>query len=156
MKVEAEFEEAAYNKKQGVYHELPLYELKEKYTSEAGKAFLQKIVDSQPGKPHPQFKNDPEARIYKVFMRNEIKDGFSTSAKSKISAGGQQTLKYILTYIHTFMHAYMHTNMHTPAVDIFGMFCGPKYLHSSCVWMSRVELYYNKKAHGKSQVKTFC
>lgn len=115
MKVEAEFLEAAHSKKQGVYHELPLYELREKFTSEAGKAFLQKIVDSQPGKPNPQFKNDPEARIYRVFMRNEIKDGTSTTAQSKISAGGRQTLKYILTYIHTYIQTF--TCSHTYIID---------------------------------------
>ena len=89
MKVEAEFEENAYKKKQGVYHELPLYELREKFTSDSGKEFLKKLIESQPGKPNPQFKNDPEA-IYKVFMRNELKDGTSSSSKSRVTAGGHQ------------------------------------------------------------------
>ena len=89
VKVEACFEENNFRKKQGIYHEVPLFELKEKYQSEEGKKFLEKLVASQTGRNHPQFKNDPTMKLYKVFVRTESKDGTSSSTTSRVVGEGR-------------------------------------------------------------------
>jgi len=97
VKIEAEFSEANFKKNQQLYHEVPLYQLKEQYTSAAGKEFVQKIVNSQTGKPHPQFRNDPECKLYRVFIRNESKDGATSASTSRIVAeGGELTRTFYL------------------------------------------------------------
>ena len=59
VKVESCFEEKKFRKKQGIYHEVPLFELKEKYQSEEGKKFLEKLVSSQTGRNHHNSKTIP-------------------------------------------------------------------------------------------------
>ena len=88
VKVEACYEEQSYKKKQGIFHEVPLFDLKQKYTSEEGKKFVEKVVASQGGRNHPLFKGDPDMKLYKIFVRSETKDGSSTATSSRVKAGG--------------------------------------------------------------------
>jgi len=86
--VESCFEEQSFKKKQGIFHEIPLFELRERYKSEEGKKFVEKVIASQVGKNHPQFKGDAEMKLYKIFVRSETKDGTSTATSSKVRAEG--------------------------------------------------------------------
>lgn len=90
--MESCFEEQSFKKKQEIFHEISLFELCERYKSEEGKKFVEKVIVSQVGKNHLQFKGDAEMKLYKIFVRSETKDGTSTATSSKVRVeGGQET-----------------------------------------------------------------
>ncbi|CAE7207066.1 Rrbp1 [Symbiodinium natans] len=61
--VEAYYE----NENNEMFEELPLCEIRQRYSKIAGgEQFVKELVESQKGKKHPQTEN-PEWRIYKVF-----------------------------------------------------------------------------------------
>ena len=117
-----------YKKREAQFDELPLCELRERYWTEEGKAFLDSIIKSscprsellkssvnrccrssgQEGRasPSPQarsldvricglrstkFKNNPEARLYKVPARAQLTQGDMKKAKQSTRAGGHDS-----------------------------------------------------------------
>ena len=54
IEISAEYEQAALSETSTGYVELPLMVLREQYKSPSGKVFLDKIIATQQGKPHPQ------------------------------------------------------------------------------------------------------
>ncbi|CAE7331589.1 unnamed protein product, partial [Symbiodinium sp. CCMP2592] len=84
---------------EGHYVELPLHELRQKYSTPEGAAFLEnEIVAKQPGRPHPQAPKNEDFRLYKVYeCDREISAGIkrlSTAVKGqkkiKSAAAGQK------------------------------------------------------------------
>ncbi|CAE7255958.1 unnamed protein product, partial [Symbiodinium sp. CCMP2456] len=95
MTVEAKFIEEHSKGKEGVYEELPLFELEKIYcTEEQAKWLQEKIVNCQEGKEHPQDPANPRARIYKHYKKGVEKtktlQKIGTEAKSKADIGDGQ------------------------------------------------------------------
>ena len=72
IQVEAEWEEKARRQDTSSWIEVPPPELRKTHTSEAEKRLLEKILQQQKGRPHPQPPDDEEMRLYWLFQ--QIKD----------------------------------------------------------------------------------
>ncbi|CAE7300090.1 unnamed protein product [Symbiodinium sp. KB8] len=92
----------------GEYEELSLMDWEEIYKTPEQREWLAKIIAGtllylgQEGKPHPQDKNNPRARLYKIFRKNKDVDkntsevGTKTSAKGAVSEAAAPLVKEIM------------------------------------------------------------
>ncbi|CAE7876783.1 unnamed protein product [Symbiodinium necroappetens] len=92
----------------GEYEELSLMDWEEIYKTPEQREWLAKIIAGvllylgQQGKPHPQDKDNPRARLYKIFRRNKDVDkvqsevGTKTSAKGAVSEAAAPLVSEIL------------------------------------------------------------
>ncbi|CAK9080959.1 unnamed protein product, partial [Durusdinium trenchii] len=97
VEVEAFYIQQSKEKSRGIWVELPLSELEQKYNTPEDREWLQKqVVARQAGTPHPQDPTNPRKRIYKVFEKFEHSSensklvGSYLSAKSRVAANKAQ------------------------------------------------------------------
>ncbi|CAE7197767.1 unnamed protein product [Symbiodinium sp. CCMP2592] len=102
VEIEAYYVQKHEKSSAGEYEEKSLMDWEDIYKTPEQRAWLAKIVACQEGKPHPQDKGNPRARLYKIFRRNKDVDkiqnevGTKTGAKGSVSEAAAPLVKEIM------------------------------------------------------------